>query len=98
MKSATHYSIATGLALFGISALFDAAQAAGGATYLAEEPVILLAATDGMERRQDRRDDRRDDRDDRQERREDCREDEGLVGKDKRDCKQRERRKDIILD
>lgn len=58
---------------------------------------IVLAQTQGMERRQDRRDDRQDNRndrqDDRQDRRDDrqdCREQEG-VGKDKRDCKQQER-------
>jgi len=98
LKSATHCVIAAGLPLLVVSALLNPAQAVGRATYYADGSAILLAATDGMERRQDRREDRRDDRDDRQERREDCREDEGLVGKDKRDCKQRERRKDIILD
>ena len=38
---------------------------------------ILVAETQGMDRRQERRDNRQD-----------CRQDEGLVGKDKRDCKQ----------
>lgn len=38
-------------------------------------------------RRKERRDDRQDNRDDKQ----DCRQDEGLVGKDKRDCKQENR-------
>jgi hypothetical protein len=38
---------------------------------------FILAQTNGMERRQDRRSDRQD-----------CRQDNGLVGKDKRDCKQ----------
>ena len=44
---------------------------------------MLLAATEGMDRRQDRRDDRQD-----------CRQDEGLVGGDKRDCKQEGRADD----
>lgn len=51
---------------------------------------IMLADTRGMERRDDRRDDRQGDRDDRQ----DCREEEGILGKDKRDCKQDARRDD----
>jgi hypothetical protein len=52
---------------------------------------IVLAETRRMERRDDRRDDRGDRRDDRGERRDtrqDCRQEEGLVGGDKRDCKQ----------
>jgi hypothetical protein len=44
------------------------------------EAPMMLAATEGMERRGERRDDRQD-----------CRGDEG-IGKDKRDCKQEERR------
>ncbi len=57
---------------------------------------LLLAETEGMDRRQDRRDDRQDDRGDRRDTRQDCRGEEG-VGKDKRDCKQegrQERRED----
>lgn len=49
------------------------------------QPALLVAA-----RPKDRRDNRQDDRgrsDDREERR-DCRDEEGVVGKDKRDCKQ----------
>lgn len=56
----------------------------------AEKPLII-AATEGMERRQDRRDDRGDDRGDRGDTRQDCRDNEGVVGKDKRDCKQEDR-------
>ena len=51
------------------------------------EDAILLAQTQGSDRRQDRRDDRQDDRGDRQDDRQDCRQAEG-AGKDKRDCKQ----------
>ncbi|UWQ93638.1 hypothetical protein QEZ52_21925 (plasmid) [Aliisedimentitalea scapharcae] len=50
-----------------------------------------LAQTVGMDRRQDRRTDRRDDRQDRRFDRQDCRQDNGLVGNDKRNCKQGER-------
>lgn len=41
---------------------------------------FIIAQTDGMDRRQDRRDTRQD-----------CRQDNGLVGADKRDCKQQGR-------
>jgi hypothetical protein len=41
---------------------------------------FIMAQTDGMERRQDRRDTRQD-----------CRQDNGVVGADKRDCKQQGR-------
>ena len=60
------------------------------------EAPLILAATEGMERRGERRDDRQDDRGDRRDTRQDCRGEEG-VGKDKRDCKQegrQERRED----
>ena len=60
------------------------------------EAPLILAATEGMERRDERRDDRQDDRGDRRDTRQDCRGEEG-VGKDKRDCKQegrQERNKD----
>ena len=43
---------------------------------------FIIAQTQGMERRQERRDTRQD-----------CRQKEGLVGKDKRDCKQEGRSK-----
>lgn len=52
----------------------------------------LLASSDTPNNRQERRDDRRDDRSDRQDTRQDCRNEEGLMGGDKRDCKQEERR------
>lgn len=42
--------------------------------------LILSACTENIDRRQDRRDDRQD-----------CRQEEGLVGGDKRECKQDER-------
>jgi hypothetical protein len=49
---------------------------------------MTIAASEGMERRQERRTDRRDDRGERRDARRDCRDDDGLAGKDKRDCKQ----------
>lgn len=52
----------------------------------------LLASSDTPNNRQERREDRRDDRGDNQDGRQDCREEEGVMGKDKRDCKQDERR------
>ena len=66
------------------------AQAASGIAYTSAGTPMILAGTDGMDRRQDRRGDRRDNRDERQDDRRDCRQEEG-VGKDKRDCKQDER-------
>ena len=75
---------------------FSSVQAAPGSVQPNAEPLVL-AATEGMERRQDRRDDRQDDRGDRRDTRQDCRDEEGVVGKDKRDCKQegrQERNKD----
>jgi hypothetical protein len=44
------------------------------------ESSFVIAQTDGMERRQDRRDTRQD-----------CRQDNGVVGQDKRNCKQQGR-------
>ena len=41
--------------------------------------------------RKDRRDDRRDDRHENRDGKQDCRHEEGLVGKDKRECKQEKR-------
>ncbi len=73
----------------GVLALFLTAPvgATQGPALPSEEGVeayIVLAQTQGMDRRGDRRGDRGDRRDDRQ----DCRGEEGLVGGDKRDCKQ----------
>ena len=81
------------LILLGVGTLSPATQAAEGISQPGTESHHLLAATDGMERRQDRREDRRDGRGDRRDVRQDCREEEGIAGKDKRDCKQ-EGRKD----
>lgn len=78
-------------ALLVLGARFSAVQAAENISQPGTEIVpLVLAATDGMERRQDRREDRRDDRGDRRDMRQDCRQEKG-VGKDKRDCKQEER-------
>ena len=57
-------------------------MSAESAANTALQPTVLLADN----RRKDRRDDRQGDRDDRR----DCRQDEGVVGKDKRECKQEE--------
>ena len=48
---------------------------------------ISLSETQGAENRRDRRDDRQDVR-------QDCKEEEGVAGKDKRDCKQEDRQED----
>lgn len=75
------------VAMLGYSATVSASQVAPKMSQ-AESAPIFLAETEGMERRQDRRDDRQDNRGDRRDTRQDCRGDEGVVGKDKRDCKQ----------
>jgi hypothetical protein len=55
-------------ALLYLGAIVPAVQAAEGIAQPGTETLLFLAATEGMERRQDRRETRRDDR---QERRED---------------------------
>jgi hypothetical protein len=52
-------------------------QAAPSTSQADAQMPLMLAGTAGMERRQERRANRQD-----------CRQEEGLVGKDKRDCKQ----------
>ena len=74
--------------LLGLGAMIPAAQATRDIPPTGIESDLILAATDGMERRQDRRENRRDDRGTRRDVRQDCREEEGVIGKDKRDCKQ----------
>lgn len=74
-------------ALLGLGAMCSPVQAAEGTAQPGAGPLLILAGTDGMERRQDRREDRHDDRGDRRHTRQDCREEDGLVGKDKRDCR-----------
>ena len=74
-------------ALLGLGVMASGVQAVPGAAQSGVEAPLILAATEGMERRGDRRDDRQDDRGDRRDTRQDCRGEEG-VGKDKRDCKQ----------
>ncbi len=64
-------------ALLGIGAVTPGVMAAPGTTQSGTEAPLMLAETKGMERRQDRRDSRQD-----------CRQEEGLVGGDKRECKQ----------
>ena len=66
----------------------SAAFAGNTAPVASQGESFELAQTIGMDRRQNRRGDRQDDRQDRRYDRQDCRSSEGLVGKDKRDCKQ----------
>ena len=94
MGNATHYSNSRRLAittaaaaLLGLGAVSSGVQAAPGIGQPDIEVHLILAATDGMERRDDNRDDRQEDRGDRNDNRQDCRQEEG-AGKDKRDCKQ----------
>lgn len=76
--------VPTAISFFlGLGAVVSSAQAA-----LEVPQPTLLAATGGMDRRQDNRDDRQDDREGRQDNRQDCRQEEGAAGSDKRDCKQ----------
>jgi hypothetical protein len=75
-------------ALVGLGAVSSGVQAAPGIGQPDTEAPLILAATDGMERRDDNRDARQEDRGDRNDNRQDCRQEEGAVGGDKRDCKQ----------
>lgn len=84
-------------ALLGLGAIAAAVQAAPGTGQPGAEVPLILAATDGMERRDDTRDDRQEDRGDRNDNRQDCRQEEG-AGKDKRDCKQNGRSDDASAD
>ncbi len=78
---------AAAAALLGLGVIASGAQAEPGIGQPGTEVPLILAATDGMERRDDNRDDRQEDRGDRNDNRQDCRQEEG-AGKDKRDCKQ----------
>jgi hypothetical protein len=84
-----HLTIVAASALLGLGAMTSSVHAAIGTVGLMQTDTapIILAETQGMDRRQDRRDDRQDDRGDRRDTRQDCRDEEG-VGKEKRDCKQ----------
>ena len=78
-------------AIIGLFAALTVANANGPEYRFGEANVFdgpIQADNNRRERRDDRQDDRKDDRGGRQ----DCRDEEGLVGKDKRDCKQEERR------
>jgi hypothetical protein len=70
-------SICASLVALVLSAPVGATTSIPNPSNEAVEGYIILAQTDGMERRGDRRDDRQD-----------CRGEEGAVGGDKRDCKQ----------
>ena len=73
------------LAVFVSAVIPPAARAAPDIDTTWSQGRMTIAASEGMERRQDRRTDRRDDRGDRRDTRRDCRDDGGLAGKDKRD-------------
>lgn len=77
-------TLATATALVCSASLAFAALPTSTATTAPATPAVVdsydTAQTNGMDRRQDRRDTRQD-----------CRGDNGLVGKDKRDCKQSSR-------
>ncbi len=83
--------ITSASALLTLGAVSMQAQAASDVALTSAGTPMIMAETDGMDRRGDRRDDRQDDRQDdrgdRRDTRQDCRQDEG-IGKDKRDCKQ----------
>ena len=66
--------------MLGLGTIISGAHAAPRITQPDAEPLIL-AETEGMDRRQERRDDRQDNREDRRDTRQDCRDEEG-VGKD----------------
>lgn len=75
-------------ALFALVAIAPSVQADSNIEQAGIDAPFIMAATEGVERRKDRRGDRRDDRAERPHDRQDCRQEEGVVGKDKRDCKQ----------
>ena len=77
-------SVCAGLAGLLVSASVSAMPSTGGPTDTYSGDYTVVAQTQGTERRGGRRDDRGDRRGDRG----DCRQEEGVVGKDKRDCKQ----------
>jgi len=84
-----HLAISAAISVFlGLGAVASGAQAALGIAHPGAEVPIILAGTEGMERRGDNRDNRQEDRGDRQDNRQDCRQEEGAAGGDKRDCKQ----------
>ena len=71
-------SVSTSMSAGATSAIDEAA---GDSAFIASsDGSFVIAQTTGMDRRQNRRTDRQD-----------CRQQNGLVGKDKRDCKQEER-------
>ena len=75
-------------ALFALVAIAPNVQADSNIEQVVIEAPFILAATEGMERRQDRREDHQDNRVEKRDDRQDCRQEEGAMGKDKRDCKQ----------
>ena len=74
-------------ALLALGTTASAVQAADAGPQMAAGAPLLLAQTQGSDRRGERRDDRQGDRGNRQDTRDECRDEEG-AGKDKRDCKQ----------
>lgn len=87
MFSKTVLAIAMGCACAGSNPLQASVSNSLGSPSMGDvSPVILMAATRSKDRRDNRQEDRG--RQDNREERRDCRDDEGVVGKDKRDCKQ----------
>lgn len=80
--------------LAAIIGLFAAPSVAdtNGSEYLFDQAEVFDGPIQADNNRRERRDDRQDDREDDRGGRQDCRDEEGLAGKDKRDCKQEERR------
>jgi hypothetical protein len=77
-------SVCVGVLALFLTAPVGATQGTALPSEAGVEASIVLAQTQGMDRRGGRRDGRGENRDDRQ----DCRGEEGAVGGDKRDCKQ----------
>jgi hypothetical protein len=69
----------------------ELSNASGQSVFGGQGEPLILAQTQSKDNRDDRQDDRGEDQGDRQDDRgedQDCRQDEGVVGEDKRDCKQ----------
>lgn len=86
--------LAATAALLALGTTAPAVLAADAGPQLAAGAPLLLAQTQGSDRRGGRRDDRQGDRGNRQDTRDECRDQEG-AGKDKRDCKQEGRQENV---
>ena len=80
-----------GLLLTSLLAYAELTNATGQSVFEVEGEPLILAQTQSKDNRDDRqgdRDENQDGRDDNRDGRQDCRQEEGVVGDDKRDCKQ----------